>query len=242
MSLDYSILRLLNTSHSSWTLDDAMIVLADNDFLKGAVLVLFWWVWFRSRADDGVRRRILVSTLPSAFIAFFVGRLFANVLPFRLRPFANPNLHWRFPAGFDSHLFLRRWSSFPSDHAACYAAVIFPLLLVSPRVGLVGLLYTLVVIDFPRIYLGLHYPTDILGGILVGFAVAGVMASAPVRERISPPLLRLLDRRPELFYASVFLCLFAIGSINSIHNLATAGIELLHALHHHLAVGVAQHP
>src|SRR5206468_1838496 len=113
-------LHFLNSSHASWTVGHTMLILVENDFLKGLELPLFWWIWFSLRPADETKRRILIATLPSPFIAFLLGRILAHVLPFRARPFANPDLHWHFVEGFQRSLFLRSWSSFPSDHAACF--------------------------------------------------------------------------------------------------------------------------
>jgi membrane-associated phospholipid phosphatase len=223
MSVDHMILRFVNSfAHTSLKFDTTMVIFSQNQFVKGAVVMLFCWAWFRTVACQDLHRRILLAGLASPFAAFLVGRALTRVLPYRNRPLLDAALHWRPPYDPTSawtHHWPREWSSFPSDHAALFAALAMTLFLVSRPAGLLALLYSLLFIDFPRVYLGLHYPSDILGGIIVGFTVAWIATLAPIREAVSPPLLRFLERRPGTFYASFFLALFALGSVDAVFGL-----------------------
>ncbi len=60
-------------------------------------------------------------------------------------------------------------SSFPSNHAAIFFSVAFALFFIKKKkLGIVFLGIALLV-SFARIFTGLHYPIDVVGGILVGF-------------------------------------------------------------------------
>lgn len=61
--------------------------------------------------------------------------------------------------------------SFPSDHAAMAGAVAAGLFLVSWRLGLAATVCALTM-AFVRVYVGVHYPQDVLAGLGVGAAVA----------------------------------------------------------------------
>lgn len=91
-------------------------------------------------------------------------------------------------------------AGFPSDHAVMAGAATAGLFLVSRRLGLLAALASLVM-GFARIYVGAHYPQDVvagfvLGGVigLVGYVLArpiltwlvAVVARTPLRALILP--------------------------------------------------------
>ncbi len=88
------------------------------------------------------------------------------------------------------HLLLSRTAdfSFPSDHATMAGAVAVGLLLVDRRLGVVAGVAALLM-AFARVYVGAHYPVDVLAGLALGGLVAAIGWYFPV-----PALVRLVDR------------------------------------------------
>ena len=60
-------------------------------------------------------------------------------------------------------------SSFPSDHTTVTTAIGLSFLLLTPfkKTG-IAIALTAVLIGFARVFVGVHYPIDILGGLVVG--------------------------------------------------------------------------
>ncbi len=62
--------------------------------------------------------------------------------------------------------------SFPSGHTACSFAAAWVLWRVAPRKYSIPAMILAVLISLSRLYVGVHYPTDILGGLIVGVFAA----------------------------------------------------------------------
>ncbi|RKP52232.1 phosphatase PAP2 family protein [Trinickia fusca] len=186
---------------------------------KGLVLMaLLWWVWFRheradARSSEAVRHRereIVVVAIASGLIALAAGRLLAHYMPFRLRPIYEPQLQSLYPVASIHELLPRTWSAFPSDHAMLWSAIATGIFLASRPVGLYAWLHTLLLIGLPRIYLGLHYPSDVLAGCVLGFGIACMLNAQPVRTRLAAPFLAFAERYPGTFFAAAFALSFEL--------------------------------
>jgi undecaprenyl-diphosphatase len=101
----------------------------------------------------------------------------------------------------------------PSDHAVLFAALAASFWMINRWAGLVMALHALIVVGFARVYLGYHWPGDILAGAVVGVAVAA-LAMAPIRGIVArTSALPLGERHPELMYPILFLVLFQMTSM-----------------------------
>jgi undecaprenyl-diphosphatase len=215
-AFDDSIVHWLNAMVGrSPMFDKAMAFVSGNALIQGALFIsIFWYYWF-SPADDANRKRTrehLLCTFAGGMVAIVVGRVLALTLPFRMRPRFEPSLHFVLPQGLDPGTFWD-WSAFPSDHAVMFSALATGLFFISWRVGLLSLLYTIVIVLFPRLYLGIHYATDIIAGTAVG-AICGVCVNiAPTRARISGWALRLEHTSPGAFYVAMFIATFLFATM-----------------------------
>src|SRR4051794_32643719 len=95
-----------------------------------------------------------------------------------------------------AHLFIAPSGdpSFPSDHATAAFAIAVSILLRHRKAGIIAVaLATLV--SLGRVVVGTHYPSDVVGGALIGTLAALFFWWPPVRE----PLHRLADWSAELY-------------------------------------------
>ena len=79
--------------------------------------------------------------------------------------------------------------SFPSDHATMAGAAAAGLLIASRKLGLIAIIAALLM-AFARVYVGAHYPGDVLAGLAIGAAVA-VLGWLVVRAPITHAATRL---------------------------------------------------
>ncbi|MFC9846092.1 phosphatase PAP2 family protein [Streptomyces sp. NPDC060223] len=80
--------------------------------------------------------------------------------------------------------------SFVSDHATLTMAVAVGLFVAHRKFGLVGIGLALVE-GFCRVYMGVHYPTDVIGGFALGTAVALLLS--PLAMLLLTPLTKAVE-------------------------------------------------
>jgi undecaprenyl-diphosphatase len=141
-----------------------------------ALLFLARGEWASRNARHGV-----IAAGLSAALALGIAHVISSLWD-RPRPYvAHPTV---------SHLFVAASGdpSFPSDHATAAFAIAVSILLRSRRVGLLALAMA-VVLAVARVAVGVHYPSDVIGGALIGTSAALLLWIRPVRR----PLHALAD-------------------------------------------------
>ncbi len=112
-------------------------------------------------------RRMGLQVLLSMLCTFIIGNLILKNLFARQRPCAiDPSIELLIP--YPSEF------SFPSGHSMNGMTAAMALFLNNKKIGIPALIIALL-IGFSRMYHFVHFPTDILGGFCVGFAVAIAM-------------------------------------------------------------------
>jgi undecaprenyl-diphosphatase len=140
-----------------------------------ALIVVGWWM-ARRRTDEVMAAALL--TPAAAVLALLVQQLLVGAVH-EARPYA---VH---PGAL---VLIARTSdpSFPSDHACVAGAVAVGLFFVDRRLGWVAGVLA-VVMAFARVYVGAHWPLDVVAGLAVGGALAALtilLARRPVARLV----------------------------------------------------------
>jgi undecaprenyl-diphosphatase len=186
--------------HSA-VLDSVVFDIAGATILKGGIfLAIYWWLWFANPA----RRRDLVVALMASVLVAVAARSLQLGLPLHHGPLLTPGLGMRPPSSVDPQA-LKTFSSFPSDHAMFFFALCVPIWMRSRGLGSAAILWTLLLICLPRVYLGYHYASDIIGGALIGVALMLVLQLLLGRSQLPDRLVGLATAHPAPFYGLAFL-------------------------------------
>lgn len=161
--MDYSLYRTIN-GLSGDSAPDAVLKLIANDIpvvLVALVALTFLLPWHSRRSE---RRAGAVLATAAAGVALLVNQPIAAAVD-RVRPYvAHPaHAHLLIPRSHDP--------SFPSDHATGAFALALGLWLYDRTTGTVALVLA-ALLAFSRVYVGTHYPGDVVGGAAIGAAAA----------------------------------------------------------------------
>jgi undecaprenyl-diphosphatase len=173
--MDTSLLHTLNdwfAGHDGF--EDPLVAYANAaEALFLAMLVVAFLLPIARRVET---RRAVVAAGFSAGFALAIAQVVSRLVD-RPRPFvAHPDM---------VHLFARHAADpgFPSDHATAAFAIGVALLLRRRAWGAVVLVLA-AVLAVARVGMGVHYPTDVLGGAALGAAAALVLYAPPLRRAL----------------------------------------------------------
>jgi undecaprenyl-diphosphatase len=132
------------------------------------ILLIALWLW-GDRHKKEVALQAFVVTLLGLLISQMIGWIWPSPRPFML------GLGHAWLAHAPNY-------SFPSDHATIFACVACTLFFQQER-KLAWLICLMGIgVAWSRVYLGIHFPLDILGGILLGFCANKLVTKVWVRQ------------------------------------------------------------
>lgn len=173
LNLDHQIFTAINSlaGRYHW-LDLIAIVCA-----KYVIFVIFgaalgWWISLHKSKPttswpiEGKKKWLAFGHLGITLVAvYFINQLVA-LIHFRERPFLHD--------GVKQIVNPLSEKSFPSDHAAASFATAMVIFFYNKSLG-IFLFFLAILVGLARIYTGVHYPLDVLGGAIVGVFTASVI-------------------------------------------------------------------
>jgi undecaprenyl-diphosphatase len=186
--MDYTLYRAINGLSGPGGVDAVFRLLANElpVVIVCLTALLFLIKWPQRRLP---RREGAVAATAAAGVALLINQPITHWVD-RARPYVAHPGH--------AHLLISRSHdpSFPSDHATGAFAIATAVWFYD-RVSGAVLFGLAALLAFSRVFVGTHYPGDVIGGAAIGVAVALVLRLPPLRaqlERLAGSCSRLWDR------------------------------------------------
>ena len=204
-----------------------------NPFFRGLlVFIPLIGLWF-SRDSAGRRSRMMVGLLASsAAVLISLGVQYS--LPAHVRPYLDSSIHLHYYPVPDP-AWGGRFDSFPSDTATLFFAFSTIILLEHRLAGWLAFIWSVFTIGFARVALGIHYPSDIVGALILGVATVYLFSRihpmAATAQRFLhrwEPRMYVVDACFTFFIAEAYVLFPGIRGLGHILNFA---IRLLTGRH-----------
>ena len=156
--LNLSLFSWINASPEASNTSIHFAIFIANDLLY-CIILLFAWFWLRGNYDT--KKQILKAFIFTS-IAILISQCISHVY-YHPRPFVmevGRTLIYHAPNG-----------SFPSDHMLIFSSIAFSYLFSAQRKLGISLLVMAWLVAWSRVYLGVHFPLDMLGAFLLAFAL-----------------------------------------------------------------------
>lgn len=183
--------KINNLAGHSALLDKTMVFLTDS--IAYIAIFILLALWFRNGKEKRVavfKQYTAIYAVLSTLMGLAINAIIHSVY-YHPRPFVTYHVHQLVPHGPDS--------SFVSDHSVLVFAIAFTLLLRSDSLKRIVLSWA-ILIGITRIYIGVHYPLDVVGGAALSFMTSFiVIANAKKVEPLAQFIFRMFGKMVTAF-------------------------------------------
>lgn len=183
--MNYELFHLINGWTGNSLLDTVMVTMSNS--VPYVVVAIMLYLWFIGNKQQGIEKRYTaLYAVFSSIIALSINAMM-HLVYYHPRPFAEHHVHQLVAHAADS--------SFVSDHTTLVFAIAWTLFIRNDGWKYPTLIWATIV-GLSRIYVGVHYPADIIGSMLLSFITSSLVIYFSKKLE---PLVQLLFRLYNLF-------------------------------------------
>ena len=189
MAFDFNLLHALNSWTNHNKILDWIFIFTANYlvYIFAAMAILYWFIY---PAQTKLLARKAVTL---AFVSFVTARLILTELIRRLLPRLRPTI----PHPILDLSQKQTESSFPSGHATAMFSIAMAIYFYNKKLG--WWLFAMAILTaIARVVIGVHYPSDVVAGAIVGILTAWVVEKA-LAIKIEKLVQKLSDFSDRIF-------------------------------------------
>lgn len=180
MNIDFMLFQWINhmAGRNVWVDHMMVFYIEYGPLLFGMILL---WLWFSKRENTENKRRMVLLAAATVLIALGINQIIGTFY-FHERPFAAHAVTLLVHRSTDP--------SFPSDHSTGAFALALAMLWQNRKLGRV-MIGMAILMAFSRVFVGVHYTFDVLGGSLT--ALLGMTIIRSQHRRLEPAIQWILQ-------------------------------------------------